>query len=273
MTSKLALGAALAGAALLGALAVGYGSAQPDADPAPTRNASSGDVFTASEEEEIRALVHDYLLDNPEVIIDALNEFQARQRVAEEQKLKSGAKSNLSALLKGDGGYTAGADADDAKVAVVEFFDYHCGFCKRANGLVRELTKNDPAVKVVFRELPILRDESDTAAEYALAAREQGKYVDLHFALMEASGVLTEDRIKDIAKKAGVDVKALTAARKDRAIKSSLEETVRIAREMGVDGTPAFIIASTDGAFVEVLPGYRPEEILAAVEAAKKAAS
>ena len=267
MWARAAIGAALAGAVALGAIVTSFVSAQPSRDNA------DASAFSNAQQEEIQSLVRAYLLDNPEVIIEALNEFQARERAAAAQRLETGAKNNLSALLDAKGGFEAGADTTNAKVAVVEFFDYHCSFCKRANGLVRSLTKDDPSVKVVFRERPLLRDESDLAAEYALAARAQGKYVDFHFALMASTGVLTETRIKSIAKKTGLDVKALETARSDASVKQSLEETVRIASEMGADGTPAFVVATLDGAFIEVIPGYRPDEILSAIERAKKAAS
>jgi len=265
MQTKLAIAAALIGTLILGAVLSGYGVAQQSAPALSTS-------FSDSQEDEIRELVRAYLLENPEIIIESLNEYQDRERRAEEQKLQDGARENMSALLEGDGANAIGADTSKAKVAVVEFFDYHCGYCKRANGLVQELTKNDPDVKVVFRELPILREESEIAASYALAAREQGKYAELHFALMSEKGVLSEDRIKAIAKEAGLNVKALEKAAKNPKIDDALDETQRIAQEMGADGTPTFVIASLNGDFVEVIPGYSAEKVLGAIEAAKRAA-
>ena len=275
MSVKWAIGAALAGAAALGAILTAYVSAQPaeKAQAARTPPPGADTLFSDAEEDEIRALVREYLVENPEVILEAINAFQMRQRQAELAQLKSGAQRNLDTLLNGAGGVVVGADVAEAKVAVVEFFDYHCSHCKRANGLVREITERDPSVKFIFRELPILLDESDVAAEFALAAREQDKYVDLHFALMQANGVLTEKRIKDIARKTGVDVKALEAARRGKKVEASLKETRRIATEMGVNGTPAFVIVSVDGSFLEVASGFRPDEILDAIERAKKASS
>ncbi len=265
MKTKLAIASALTGAALLGALLTSFGVAQQDAP-----KAASG--FSAAQEDEIRALVRDYLVENPDIIIEAIGVYQERERAAADEKLVAGARENLQTLLSDTGGATVGADAEKAKVAVIEFFDYHCGYCKRATGLVQELTKRDPDVKVVFRELPILREESRIAAEYALAAREQGKYAEFHFALMEAQGVLSEKRIKEIAKKSGLDVGALAKARSDAKIANAIDETLEIAKAMGADGTPTFIVASLEGDFMEVMPGYRAESILEAVEKAKKAA-
>ena len=265
MQTKIAIALALLGAVILGAVMSGFGVAQ-QSTPAPSTS------FSDKQEDEIRELVRAYLLDNPEVIIESLNEYQDRERRAEEQRLKDGARENMTVLLGGDGAYSMGADTSKAKVAVIEFFDYHCGYCKRANGLVQELTRQDPEVKVVFRELPILREESEIAASYALAAREQGKYAELHFALMSEKGVLSEDRIKAVAKKAGLDVRALEKAAKSPKIDDALEETKRIAQDMGADGTPTFVIASLDGDFLEVIPGYSAENLLGAISEAKQAA-
>ncbi|MEX0644812.1 MAG: DsbA family protein, partial [Parvularculaceae bacterium] len=151
-------------------------------------------------------------------------------------------------------------------------FDYHCSYCKRAAGLVQDLVKTDPSVKVIFRELPILRPESDYAAQVALAARAQGKYADLHFAMMDASGVLTKERIMEIAASKGVDFAAIEEALRDPAIAQSIDDSHRIASELAIDGTPAFIVASLDGKFIDVFSGYDAEGLTASIAKAKKAA-
>ena len=274
MKPKIAIVTALLGAAALGALAVSYSGAQPNTDgtTAPSSTIATKTSFTDSQEEDIRALVRAYLLDHPEIILESLQLYQQREREAVESRYLDGARQHLTALLDDKDGFSAGADIDKAKVAVIEFFDYHCGYCKRATGLVQDLTQGDPEVRVLFREFPILRPESETAAEYALAARQQNKYADIHFAMMNASGILTEKRIKDIAKKNGLNVAKLEADRKAPAVAKALDETDRIAEDMGVDGTPSFIVTTLDGSFVEVFPGYDADRLLAAIEEAKKAA-
>lgn len=268
-----AVGAALAGAALLGATIVAYGNAQ---SAKPAQSVKAGEPTTAAfdgaEEEAIRTIVRSYLIDHPEVLVEALDAYSEKERVAAETKALDNARKNLAALTAPDHGFVAGSNPAAAQVVVIELFDYHCGFCKKAMGMVRELTKADPAVKVVFRELPILREESEYAAKAALAARTQGKYSELHFAMMSATGILTKDRISEIARANGVDVKRLEADIGSAAVKKSLEETEKIAREMAVDGTPTFIIASLDGDFIEVIPGFREESLIEAIAKAKKAA-
>lgn len=264
---KIAGGAALLGAVALGAAITAFSNAQPDRSAG---EAPRGDIFSAAEEAEIRAILREYLMENPEVLIDSLNAYSERQRADAEARASEAAKANLAALLDERHGYIAGAAPAKAKVAVIELFDYHCSFCKRAAGMVRELTRNDPAVKVVFRDLPILRPESEYAARVALAARAQGKFEALHFAFMDASGVLTRERVDAIAREAGVDMTALEKALKDPALDAALAETDRIAREMLADGTPTFIVAAVDGSYVEVIPGLREEALREAIKKAKK---
>jgi protein-disulfide isomerase len=288
MNDKLAIGAALGAAALLGALAVAYSSAQGDKAPvaaSPSEAAGSPPLppardsltpkampstssFSKEQEADIRAIVRNYLIAHPEVLMEASQAYDAKQ----ERARLDGARSNLAALTAPDHGFVAGANPAAAEVVVVELFDYHCGYCKKAVGLVRELTKSDPKVKVVFRELPILREESEYAAKAALAARAQGKYADLHFAMMGASGVLSKDRVDEIARSKGLDLNKLRADMESAAVKESIEETEEIARNLDIDGTPTFIIASLNGEFVELIAGFSAERVTTAIAAAKKAA-
>lgn len=259
MRIKFLIGAALIGALILGAIVSGYSFAQT----------SPNGQFSEKQEDEIRVIVREYLLDNPEVIIEAVNVYAQREREAEIAQAETAAKANISTLLDEKNGFVTGAKPANAKVAVVEFFDYHCGFCKTAAGLVQEMTRNDPEVKVVFRDFPILKPESVYAAEIALAARKQGKYGKLHFALMNTQGTLTKERIRSIAKSNGLDFAALEKARTDPSIPTTINETHRIASEMGVDGTPAFIVAAVDGSYLKVITGNRQPDLLAAIEEAK----
>lgn len=261
MQNKLVIGAALAGAALLGAIAVAYSNAQ-----------SSNSKFSPADEQKIRDIVHDYLMDNPEVLIDSLRAYDEQQRANADAASAQAARENLSALLNPKHGVIAGADPASASVAVIEFFDYHCAFCKRASGFVKDLTKSDPAVEVVFREFPILREESDYAAEFALASRAQGKYTDLHFAMLSENGIMTKERVRELATKLGIDDSLVDQELKKPVINEAISETHRIASEMAVSGTPTFVVASLNGKFVKVIQGNRQDDVKAAIADAKKAA-
>jgi protein-disulfide isomerase len=252
MNSKLLIGGALAGAALLGAIAVNVVSAQ-QSKPTP-----SGD------RKAIEAIVRDVIRENPEIIVDALNAYAEREA-------SDAAAAALPILLKEDTGFVAGKNPAAAKVVVIELFDYHCGYCKRATDLVRDLAKSDPAVKVILRDLPILRKESDDAARFALAAREQGKYLDYHFALLAQSGVLTEEKLLAVAKDVGLDQAQLKKDAAAAKLETAIAGNVEAARQMRLDGTPSFIIASLDGDFMRVIPGLDEEAVREAIAEAKKA--
>ncbi|MEQ1929238.1 MAG: DsbA family protein [Parvularculaceae bacterium] len=273
MNRNLAIGAALGGSALLGALAVAYSNAQGDKSGQSVKaGAPTTTAFDGAEEEAIRTIVRNYLLEHPDILVDSLNAYSERKEAEDRSNALATARKNLAALVSPDHGFVAGANPAAAQVAVIELFDYHCGYCKKAVGLVRDLTKSDPAVKVVFRELPILREESEYAAKAALASRAQGKYYDLHFAMMGATGILTKERIAGIAKEKGVDLARLEADINSKVVKESIEETDKVARDLRVDGTPTFIVASLNGEFIEVIPGFSAEKVMEAVAAAKKSA-
>lgn len=253
MKQRSAMIAAMAGAALFGAVAVNMVSAQQSKRTLPS------DL----DREAIAQIVRDTIREDPSIIVEALNLYS-------ENHVKDTVRKYLPEFLSEESGYVAGKNPAAAKVAVIEFFDYHCGFCKRGASFVQELTKSDPAVKVAFREFPIMREESDVASRYALAARNQGKYAELHFAMLAESGVVTEKRIHEIAGKIGLDVKKLEQDSKNPDYSTIIAEDRQAAQELGIDGTPTFIIASLDGDFVELIPGYRPEDVKAAIAAAKK---
>lgn len=253
MSFKTALisGAALMAAGSFGAVLVSGSNAQSTA-------------ASTMSKDEIETLVRDYILDNPEIIVEALDLYELNRETE--------AMANaLPALLNKENGYVAGATGSQAKIAVIEMFDYHCGYCKQATMFMNNLIETEKDIQVVFRELPILRDESKYAAEIALAAREQNKYSELHFAMMDAKGVLTADRIDKIARSAGVDVQALHSAHKNNSYDEALNETRKIAIDLGVSGTPTFIIATMDGSFAEVVPAWAPERVEEAILAARRA--
>jgi len=241
-------------AAFFGAIVAGLVSAQQSKPAIPS------DLDRAA----IEQIVRDTIREDPSIIVEALNLYS-------ENHVRDAARSHLPQLLSEESGFIAGKNTAAAKVAVIEFFDYHCGFCKQSAGFIRDLIKSDAGVKVSFREYPILREESEIASRYALAARAQGKYQELHFAMLNETGVITEARIKELAGKLGIDVKRLEEDRNDPAFDRIFDEDRRAARDIGIDGTPTFIVATLDGSFVEVIPGNRPDEVKAAIAAAKKA--
>ncbi|MCI5047071.1 MAG: DsbA family protein [Aquisalinus sp.] len=258
--------ATIVSAALVGAAALGF-SITSGSQAQFTSKESGQKADQAALEETIR----NYILENPEIIAQALDRYAEQEALFEEARIQENLDRHLAALLDERDGYVMGAKGDDAKVAVIELFDYHCGYCKTAADYIAGMMEEESDVKFVFRELPILREESEYAAKVALAAREQGRYGDLHFALMDSSGLLNQDRIEDIARKVGLNIGSLNSKRESEELDAILERTLEIAIDIGLTGTPSFIVASTDGAYSKIIPYWDPEELEEAIEEARQA--
>lgn len=218
---------------------------------------------------EIEAVIRDYILANPEVILESVGNYQADEQRTAALIAEEAARRHLPTLISGEAGHAMGASPAEADVVVVEFFDYHCGFCRRAADYVLGLTGED-GVRVVFQDLPILREESRTAALAGLAAADAGRYEEMHRALMKSSGTLNEDRLEAIARRAGAG-DSVRSALDDRAVRAQLagklDLSTEIAADLGIQGTPAFIVASPDGERIRLVPGYDPEAVTDAIEA------
>lgn len=212
---------------------------------APTKAAEFNDAQTGA----IEDIVKEYLLENPSVVIDALEAHQAQQQEAEASKAQTAIKNNLAAMTSKDAP-SIGASAADADVTVIEFFDYNCGYCKRVIPDIEAILKDDKKVRFVFKEMPILGPTSRTAAAWALAAQKQDRYFDYHVALMEHRGPKNEKELTKIGEKLGLDVKKLQADANSDAIKTEIDEDIAFARDIGINGTPAFIVGET------LYPGY-----------------
>ena len=198
-----------------------------------------------SDKEAIEKIVADYIMENPQIIEDALIAL-SEQRAAEEAQLAQAAiAENQDALFNTAGDYFVGPA--DAPVTVVEFFDYRCGFCKRSAQWALELPeKYDNQVRVVFKEYPILSAESEKAALAALAAGKQDKYVEMHMALMEldnGSGFGPE-QIDAAAESVGVDVARMRADMKSIDVQKTVSDAKSLARTLGISGTPNFIVGT-----------------------------
>ena len=189
------------------------------------------------ERSEVEAIIADYLMKNPELVRDALEELDRKVEREAIATVYESIKSDSRNVILGP---------KDAKVTIIEFFDYNCGFCKRSTDWVGEVMKKHPNdVRVVFKELPILDGRTGTsrlAAKAALAAHKQGKYSEVHFALMEATG-LSEERIQKIAKDAGLNMRKFEKDRKSPELDAQLEDALILANRIpALTGTPFFII-------------------------------
>ena len=193
---------------------------------------------------EIETIVKEYLLENPEIIRDAIIKLQEKELAQEQESYRESIVSAKD-LLENDPRDPA-IGPSDAKVTIVEFFDYNCGFCKRATPWVEDaVDRYGDDIRVVFKELPILDDRTRTsrlAARAALAAQRQGKYSEMHFALMEQQR-LSGDIIRETAEKIGLDMRKYEADLADATIDQHINDTLQLADRLpALTGTPFFVI-------------------------------
>lgn len=198
---------------------------------------------------EVEKIIKEYILENPEVLIDSVNRYQRAQQ--DEQRMRQ--RANL--LRKKDEILTTPAPfAGNPKgdVVIVEFFDYNCGYCKRVLPDVSKIIKEDKNVKVIFKELPILGPTSIMTSKAALGVWkiEPDKYFDYHAALMNMKASRSENNLIAEAEKLGIDAARLKKAMHSREVSDMISANREISIAIGVSGTPAFIIGD------ELIPGF-----------------
>ncbi|MDO8534191.1 MAG: DsbA family protein [Xanthobacteraceae bacterium] len=237
--SKLRTGTAgwLAAAALIAGLAVA----------APLQAAP----LSKADREAIEAVIKDYLLQNPEVLRDALMELEKRANAEESGKRAEALKKNQKLIFESARGVVVGNPKGD--ITIVEFFDYNCGYCKRALADMLDLIKADPKLKFVLKEFPVLGPGSLEAAKVAIAVRMQdkdgAKYLAFHRALLGSRGEANRERALAVAKEAGADMARLEKDLASAEINATIEESVKLAEALGIGGTPSYVIAN------EIVPG------------------
>jgi protein-disulfide isomerase len=196
----------------------------------------------------VEQIIRDYLREHPEVVVEALRAAEERRRAAERARVAETVQARRGELLEDPAAPVGGNPRGD--VTIVEFFDSRCGYCRRAAPVVKQLLRDDPRVRVVYKELPILGPDSLEAARVALAAHRQGKYAPLHDALMAADAPVTRSSALAAAAALGLDVGRLEQDMGTAAIAEALQRNQELARALGVNGTPAFVIGA------EVVPGF-----------------
>jgi protein-disulfide isomerase len=208
--------------------------------------ATSADEPTALSVEQVEKIVREYLLREPQVVYEALQELQRRQAEATAARQRAAIVENRSELLN-DPASPVGGDPD-GDVTLVEFFDYRCAYCRRVVSSMRALLDEDRDLRVVFKELPVLGPDSERAARAALASRRQGGYVPFHFALMAAED-LSLSGIRAAAEAVGLDADELEADMMSAEVNAAIQANYALADELGIEGTPAFVIGT------QLIPG------------------
>jgi protein-disulfide isomerase len=218
--------------------------------------ASAESSFSDAQKTEIGEIVRDYLLSHPEILLEVSQELENRQKLAESQKREGALQANAKELFDSPDDLVAGNPEGD--VTMVEFFDYNCGWCKKGLPEVLSLVEKDKNLKVVMKEFPIFGGDSDYAAMAALASKKQGKYWEFHVALLSHEGKVTRDSVDEIAKAQGLDLEKLKTDMNAPEVAAVLERNQKLAEQLAINGTPAFIIDNN------VVPGYLPVDGLMA---------
>ncbi len=221
--------ALIGGGALLAA-----GTTTPARVAVPAATADAGDKVAFGKK------IREYLIANPEVLVEAMQELERRQDNQRDAVALKAIRQHKAELLA-DPDSPSGGNAN-GDVIIVDFNDYQCPYCKRAHQAVKSVVAADGKVKVVYKDLPILGEPSRIAAFAALAAVKQGKHLALHNALMEFSGKLDRARILEIAASVGLDVALLEKDMDDPKFKQVIDRNMALASALGLRGTPAFVI-------------------------------
>lgn len=220
---------------------------------------TSAKSISDQERSEIEQIVKEYIAENPELIHEALLKI-ARQMEAQEQvEAKQSLADSKDALFNDTRDYSIGPV--NADLTIVEFFDYRCGYCKASRSWVLNLPEEHKGrIRIVFKEFPILSAESEQAALAALAAGKQGKYNEMHVALMESRSSFNRTDIVRIAKKVGVDVKKMEREMKTIALRQHLSDNRALANRIGSRSTPTYVIGD------EIVQGFNRPHLDALIE-------
>lgn len=220
-----------------------------------------GDTFSPSQKRELKELIRAYLVEEPEVLLEAMEALENKNANATAEQAQTAILSNWDTLTKAPNSYVGGNPKGD--ISIVEFFDYNCGYCKQAMEAVMEVVKEDGNIRLVLKEFPILSESSTVASEMAIAALKQGndKYLVFHTLLMENKGALTDDKLTDLATESGLNLVQLQADMKAPEVQATIDESYMLARAIGIRGTPGFVIGE------KLYPGAASVETLKKVVA------
>lgn len=219
-------------------------------------SADEKQVFSEAEELQVEKLIERYLDENPEMVVRAFRKYQQQQENAQQLRLKENLSSLRNVLEKSDTSPVRGNPEGD--VTLVEFFDYRCGYCKRVHTAVTDAVKSDGNVRLVYKEFPVLGPDSVFASRASLGVffAQPLKYPAFHDALMTVRGQLSQARVMSIAKDIGLKAEDVESAMKDPRVDEEIQRNIQLARNLGINGTPGFVIGN------EIVPGAVDENAL-----------
>lgn len=200
--------------------------------------------MSAEQKKQVEQVVHDYLVQNPEVLVEVSQVLQQKQQKNMVDQATAAIGQNADKLFMGG---TTVAGNPNGSVTLVEFFDYQCGHCKEMKPVLEELLKSDKNLRVVYKEFPIFGKTSELASRAALAAAMQGKYEVMHQALLKMDKRMDDAVVMEAAKTAGLNTTKLKKDMDSKEVTEILAANRMLAEKLHLMGTPAFIVASTPG--------------------------
>ena len=207
---------------------------------------ASAQSFSGEQRGEIERIVKEYLLSHPELLQDVMAELEKRQTLAEAEKHRAAVKEHSATIFSSPRQVTLGNAQGD--VTVVEFFDYNCGYCKRALADLTTIMKDDTKLRVVLKEFPVLGPGSLEAAKVAVAVRMQDKggkkYLEFHQKLLGGRGTADKTRALAVAKEVGFDMARIEKDMTSDEVKAQLEESFKLAEALGLNGTPSYVVGN-----------------------------
>jgi len=207
---------------------------------ATTATSANTGQFTSQQKQAIEKIIHDYLMNQPEVLLEVSHVLQTRQREMIMKKAENAIRENIQALFQSKSPSVGNPKGD---VTLVEFFDYQCIHCKEVAPVIQQLKENDPNVKVIYKVFPIFGANSENAAKVAMYANEKGKYQAFHDALLKVKGRLSDKQIVQIAEQVGLNGNAVKKVMASKQYDDMLKSNVELAGKLGIMGTPAFVVA------------------------------
>ncbi len=231
-------------------------AAAPAPAPAPMVEkpaTAKGSGFTPQQREELTQIVKDILLANPEIMLEVQNALEARMDKIQAERMAVALKEHANELFRPSASPVVGNVKGD--LPLIEFFDYNCGYCKKAFTDVANFLDKDKKTRLILKEFPILSKGSEEAARVALAAKMQNKYWEFHRAMLESQGQANEASALRTAEKLGLDMARLKRDMNSAEVKKEIDDTRALAAKMGIQGTPHFIVGD------KIIPGA-PENLV-----------
>lgn len=214
---------------------------------APQHGLAGEPSLDPASRQSMEQVIEQYIRSHPEVIEQSLQALEAKREAEERERQKVAVSKHQKELLNDPASPVSGNPSGD--ITVVEFFDYRCGYCKKAAGAVTQLQKEDRRVRVIYKDFPILGEASELAAKAALASKAQGKHQAFHEALLASKGEMTKESILTVAGEVGLDTKRLEADMTKPEWQQVIDRNRTLAKELGISGTPGFIVGT------ELVPG------------------